>query len=110
MKKRREHDSFWDDFPDDPNCKHGVYFISAGPLRIGSYVKIGVTANIENRISALQTGCPEKINVAAFRVIHSQKYAFFTEKTLQKDFLPLRSHGEWFVADKVMIRCIEVFK
>lgn len=71
--------------PDDaPN--EVVYFLRAGP-----FVKIGRTISLDERLKALQTGCPFPIHVHA-TVPGGSKL----ERILHIRFARLRRYGEWF--------------
>lgn len=64
-----------------------IYF-----LRCGRHVKIGYTAgDLATRITAIQTGAPEKLEVLA-----SIDGMFRTERKLHQRFARHHSHGEWF--------------
>lgn len=64
-----------------------VYF-----LRAGLFIKIGKTiGHPGQRISALQTGCPFKITLAAHIEGGLEK-----ESELHAKFISYKSHGEWF--------------
>lgn len=57
-----------------------------------NYVKIGFTAGpIAYRLAAIQTGCPERLDVIAV-IDGSPK----DEMALHKRFAAYRTHGEWF--------------
>jgi len=64
-----------------------VYFISGMP----NYVKIGFTTNLAKRIKALQIGCPEAIEVLAYR--HGGRSL---EHDYHMEFRAWRRAGEWF--------------
>lgn len=64
-----------------------IYFIKAG-----EYIKIGhTTVPVETRISQLQTGCPEKIELL-FCVEGGLRF----EKKLHRFYKKYHTHGEWF--------------
>lgn len=63
-----------------------VYFVEAG-----GFIKIGVTENINARLSSLQTGCP--LPMTLIKVIRGGRK---TEERIHKRFSHLRSQGEWF--------------
>src|SRR5690625_8023545 len=90
------------------NNKTGfVYFMKAMDGNELSPVKIGVTKDIEDRISGVQTGCPYKIKLIGF--IETEDYKM-TEKFLHGYYSVQRTNGEWFLFTKIdMIRSIELF-
>ena len=63
-----------------------IYFIEANKK-----VKIGYTANPQNRISDIQTSNPDKLNVLL--IIDG---GCELERQLHKDFADYRLNGEWF--------------
>lgn len=64
----------------------GVYVVGYGP-----YVKIGISLNVAERISSLQTGAPEKITLYA--VLDGWAA---DEVALHRRFAAYRLNGEWF--------------
>lgn len=69
--------------------KVGVYVIGYGP-----YIKIGISLNVDERISAIQTSAPEKLHLYA--IIDGW---IFEEKSLHTRFSEYRLRGEWFRKD-----------
>jgi len=80
LKKNFKRDSKW------------VYFIQDG-----AGVKIGMTKNLKDRKSALQTGNSHKLQIIAY--IESETMAEL-EKTFHTYLKPLSITGEWFKLDK----------
>lgn len=72
----------------DDNRKH-VYFIRA---KLGGPVKIGIAKDVEQRLAALQTGCPFELEVLAVIPHGARKM----ERLLHRQFKSTRIHGEWF--------------
>jgi hypothetical protein len=71
-----------------PAKGHGLVYVAG----FGPYVKIGFTKGIiDERIAALQTGCPEKIEVYAV-LDGSPSY----EARLHRRFASCGTQGEWF--------------
>lgn len=66
-----------------------VYFI----MSTNKLVKIGVTKNVDRRLSELQTGSPGKMKLLGF--IKTTK-PYDLEKRLHKKYKDLRISGEWF--------------
>lgn len=64
----------------------GVYVIGYGP-----YVKIGISLNIDERMAAIQTSAPEKLQLYA--IIDGW---LAEEKALHRRFAGCRLRGEWF--------------
>src|SRR5690625_36074 len=90
------------------NNKTGfVYFMKAMDGNELSPVKIGVTKDIEDRISGVQTGCSYKIKLIGF--IETEDYKM-TEKVLHAYYSDQRTNGEWFLLTTNEIRrCIALF-
>ncbi|MGI9448874.1 MAG: GIY-YIG nuclease family protein [Pirellulales bacterium] len=67
-------------------------------VKSGDYVKIGKTTRfgLNGRVSAIQTGNPEKIGLVSYLV---GDY----ESDLHTMFASYRHRGEWFFADKSII-------
>jgi len=74
---------------------YGVYFIYCGDQN-HSPVKIGVTSDLENRISALQTGNPYQLICKALIPCSDKKQAYHLESFFHKQFRKNRMNGEWF--------------
>lgn len=80
----------------DPDERHDerldygsvVYFVVADAVKM---VKIGVTTNLRERLSAIRTSSPVSVRVAGF-VLGGRK----TERRIQLSFHEHHSHGEWF--------------
>lgn len=70
-----------------------VYFIGGGP-----FIKIGWSASMEDRIAALQTGNPYKLEILGTCVGSME-----TEREFHEQFKEHRAEGEWF-ADCTEIR------
>ena len=65
-----------------------IYLVAAPDANM---VKIGWTTNLRQRMSALQTGCPERL-----LLIGSVPGRQYQEREIHKLFAPLRARGEWF--------------
>lgn len=77
-----------------------VYFVQG---EITKLVKIGKTSGgIEDRVSTLQTGSPDKLSVIG---IGFEPY--ITESGLHCLFDEFRQHGEWFLPAKEIIEYVE---
>lgn len=77
------------------DLNYGVYFIYCDE-RNNSPVKIGVTSDIENRISALQTGNPYQLFCKAFIPCVNKDQAYRLESFFHRQFKKNRMIGEWF--------------
>ena len=75
--------------------QYGVYFIYCGDHK-NSPVKIGVTSDIENRVSALQTGNPYQLECKAFIPCADKEQAYRLEVFFHRQFRKSRMIGEWF--------------
>lgn len=74
---------------------YGVYFIYCGEKQT-SLVKIGVTCDIEERVSALQTSNPFQLFCKAYIPCHDKEQAYKLESFLHNRFKKSRMIGEWF--------------
>ncbi len=74
---------------------YGVYFIYCGDHK-NAPVKIGVTSDIENRVSALQTGNPYQLECKAFIPCANKDQAYRLESFFHRQFRKSRMIGEWF--------------
>jgi hypothetical protein len=75
--------------------QYGVYFIYCGDYK-HSPVKIGVTSDLENRVSALQTGNPYQLECKAFIPCENKDQAYRLESFFHRQFRKSRMIGEWF--------------
>lgn len=82
---------------------HYVYFMVEGGIKLGAPVKFGVTKNLNNRLSTLQTGNPRPLLVAQKYVFMSSRHAYGVERELKKRFHKSHCHGEWFfISEEIM--------
>jgi len=69
--------------------KQNLYVIGEGT---GSgVVKIGKSADVQSRLTSLQTGCPVRL-----QILHVESDAGELESWLHDQFAQYRQHGEWF--------------
>ena len=68
-----------------------VYFISDG-----TYVKIGKSNNVINRLSILNTGNAATLTLLGYILQESEEAAFKLEKELHKVYEKSKVKGEWF--------------
>lgn len=68
-------------------------------------IKIGVTANLETRLPTLQTGSPVRLELLAC-VPGGEKL----ERRIHKHLDGYRCHGEWFIADGLVLEVVEQMK
>lgn len=67
-----------------------VYLIKSSET---GYYKIGYSANPEQRLKQLQTGCPDKLDmISTFSSPRARKL----ENALHNSFSYARKHNEWF--------------
>ena len=74
----------------ETKVKCGIYFISDG-----SYIKIGKSEDIDERLPALSTGNPNILSLVAWIECPLRVLEIF-EKKVQKDFIKYHHHKEWF--------------
>lgn len=82
------------------NRKHRVYFLASGER-----VKIGVTTNVNNRVRAISSMSPDRLEIAF--IIPGDRTS---EKLLHGLFAPDRLHGEWFKFSDDIREFIELAK
>jgi len=87
--------------PANPNARKGVYVLGFGP-----YIKIGISLDIDDRISQLQT--PEPVTVYA--ILDGW---LIQERQLHLHFAAYRLQGEWFrregdLADWISDNCPDI--
>ena len=70
-----------------------VYFILDEKSKA---IKIGKANNIEQRLSDLQTGNPNILNVIYQIECRSEEHSFFIEKKYHKQLREFHINGEWF--------------
>lgn len=75
-----------------------IYFAYCGSL---DRLKIGTTTELKKRLSALQTGCPEPLEL-----IGTIPGGRVEEAALHREFQHLRLKGEWFRGDEQMMERI----
>ena len=85
--------------------QYGVYFIYYGDQK-NSPVKIGVTSDIDNRISNLQTGNPYVLKCKALIPCKDKTQAYNLESYLHHRFKKKRMAGEWFRLYEVNLKAI----
>lgn len=70
--------------------RSGVYVI--GSEAVPDVYKIGVTADLDQRLKSLQAACPVSLRVARF----FEGWTVDDERALHARFAGSRLHGEWF--------------
>lgn len=73
-------------------------------LIAADHIKIGISANLPDRLLHLQMASPIKIEVAHHRLFPTRDSARLVERSLHAKFAAARSWGEWFgmpVADAI---------
>lgn len=87
--------------------EHYLYFIQQGEK---GPVKIGITNNIESRLSSIQTGNPQKLNVLFFLPYETKNFAAKDEAYLHCLFSHLNLSGEWFDPKPFLVERLEIIK
>lgn len=72
-----------------------VYFATTS----NGYTKIGISTNIEARLSGLQIGNPDEIQIFTVIRFSSVQLATQAELMLHKKYAKYRKNGEWFSLD-----------
>lgn len=60
------------------------------------FVKFGYATDLDGRLSSVQTGCPLRITTLLHVHCGGVPQAAALERALHREFLPIRSSGEWF--------------
>lgn len=84
-----------------------VYFIVAmsHPKRI----KVGKAKDPEQRMKALQTGCPYKLSLRSVIKCRDDRHAFAMERAMHELLKNERKQGEWFrCTDYLLARMMDV--
>ena len=84
-----------------------LYFIQQnddGPI------KIGITTNVASRLSSVQCGNPQKLNLLFSLPYPSKEHARADERYLHFLFEHLKISGEWFEPKPFLVERIEVIK
>lgn len=76
-----------------------VYAIVTQPLGGARFVKFGVTVNMTNRISELQTGCPLPFGRVWYMVCPCRRDAELVEAALHVEHAQQSTVGEWFAIE-----------
>ena len=63
------------------------------------FVKIGITKNLRNRFSSIQTGCPVPVKLCCFIGVPDRDVSARLESLLHESFSDRRVSGEWFKFD-----------
>ena len=87
--------------------QHKVYMMKAD-----NFIKIGVTQlDINDRIKAVQTGCPLPITGVHYWIVNNRRQSFLIEKEIHKKISRYNTFGEWFIKNDNVIREInQVFE
>ena len=89
-----------------PDGRTFVYCVYA----VGTeFVKIGIANDIRERLRGLQTGCPYKLELVAFKGYERRNDAIETESSLHLYFMDSSVHGEWFKHSDGSVKFIEAF-
>jgi hypothetical protein len=80
-----------------------VYFIQAEALGL---IKIGSAINADKRLTALQSGCPDRLRLVAFVGTDD---VIATERAMHRHFRHHREHHEWFRPGADLMAYIEEY-
>lgn len=89
--------------PAPPRCERGgfVYFVRADAP--GFPIKIGVTKDVEKRLSAIRSGCPYDARLIGFYWVHDP---YQEEAGLHEKYAEHRLRGEWFESNHDLLEAI----
>jgi hypothetical protein len=71
-------------------------------VRVGSYIKIGHSSNLNKRMEAINTHSPSKPKIVCLFSFETIYGARSCEKHLHSRLNKFRLNGEWFEADKTI--------
>jgi hypothetical protein len=83
-----------------------VYFVQAKELKL---IKIGISANPRLRLSDMQVGSPDKLEILLTLFIVGQT-ACMAEHNLHLKFKDCNAHNEWFQPSSELLAFIEEHK
>lgn len=80
-------------------CNNFLYILRNGKTQ---EYKIGITSNLNRRISELQTGCPHELTIVKLWQHYQRKTIEKYERVLHRYYKEyrIRSNGEWFKLPK----------
>ena len=74
-----------------------VYIIGCVfPNGIGAPVKVGISRNVDKRLSSLRTSSPQKLHLVAEFFLPSRQLAVLAEGAFHEVMGNYRTNGEWF--------------
>lgn len=65
-------------------------------MRCDRFIKVGISAEIERRLTGLQGANPFKVTLARKYYFDNRQYAAIAERTCHAVFAEARVYGEWF--------------
>ena len=74
----------------------GVYCILCVPVDGWTYVKVGVSELIIQRLIHLMTGCPFDFDTVLYKSVQSKTRAYKIEAEIHRNFAPFHTTREWF--------------
>ncbi len=84
-----------------------VYLISCRDGSGRSYIKIGKTINLYQRIANIRTGCPHKINDVFIVNSHYEEEVLGLERLLHRFLKPINLRGDWYQGNSIFYQCLE---
>lgn len=77
-------------------------------MKADNFMKIGVTQlDIQERIKAVQTGCPLPITGVHYWIVNNRKQSFLIEREIHQKISRYSTFGEWFIKDDNAIKEIK---
>jgi len=87
-------------------ARQEVYFVQAKELKL---IKIGISENPRLRLSDMQVGSPDMLEIVLTLQIHGQS-ARMAESNLHLKFKETNAHAEWFNPSPELLAFIEEHK
>lgn len=77
-------------------------------MKADNFIKIGVTQlDIQERMKAVQTGCPLPITGVHYWIVSNRKQSFLIEREIHEKISRYSTFGEWFIRDSNAIKEIK---
>ena len=93
---------------DNKAPRYVIYFMKATDSKNCSYVKIGVSGNVNTRLKTIQASCPLMIEIIkVMEAPPNDVYAI--ERQLHNKLSAYRIHGEWFMLTDYVLCAINGF-
>jgi len=100
-------------FPDKPPAKQPDPACEVYLITDGEYGKIGIAANVRQRLTDLQSGNPHQLWIVCTCICNTRPRARKVESDLHKRYFRNRRAGEWFKLNRALTpptSCVKALK